>query len=74
LVNILHGFENLEKLCMIPSNLHINHIKQLEKHSRLKEVLFIGGCTEKAERYIEEENRNGKTFIKVMRTYGFLRF
>jgi hypothetical protein len=59
---------------MIPSNLHINHIKQLEKHSRLKEVLFIGGCTEKAERYIEEENRNGKTFIKVMRTYGFLRF
>ncbi|PKC58461.1 RNI-like protein [Rhizophagus irregularis] len=73
LINILHNFENLEKLCMIPSNLHRNHIKQLEKHSRLKEVLLIGGCTEKAERYIEE-NRNRKLFIKIMHTYGFLRF
>ncbi|GBB88975.1 hypothetical protein RclHR1_01560011 [Rhizophagus clarus] len=73
LVGILHSFENLEKLCLIPSNLHKNHIKQLEDHPRLKEVLFIGGCTEKAERYIEED-RNGKIFIKVMRTYGFLRF
>lgn len=73
MINILHNFENLEKLCMIPSNLHRNHIKQLEKHSRLKEVLLIGGCTEKAERYIEE-NRNRKLFIKIMHTYGFLRF
>lgn len=58
---------------MIPSNLHRKHIKQLEKHSRLKEVLLIGGCTEKAERYIEE-NRNGKLFIKITHTYGILRF
>jgi len=74
LVNILHSFENLEKLCIIPSNLHKSHIKQLEKHSRLKEVLFIGGCTERAEHYIEKEIRNGKMFIRVIHTYGFLHF
>ncbi|RIA97742.1 hypothetical protein C1645_813610 [Glomus cerebriforme] len=72
-VNILNSFVNLEKLCIMPPNLQKSHIEQLEKHSRLKEVLFIGGCTEQAERYIEEESRNRKIYIKVMHAYGFLR-
>ncbi|CAG8641395.1 11944_t:CDS:2 [Acaulospora morrowiae] len=46
LINSIHKFQNLELICIGNSNNKLferEHIKQLETHRRLKEVVFIGG-------------------------------
>ncbi|CAG8642783.1 4714_t:CDS:2, partial [Scutellospora calospora] len=68
-VQLIHSFTNLEKLFIIPPvKLNREHILQLEKHPKLKEVILMGKCTDEAEYYIEKdrEMNHSRMFIKVI--------